>query len=238
MIMLNCHFMRGHKQGDVPFRKVHIHALVRDAERQKMSKTKGNVVDPIEIIEHYGTDAVRFTLASMAAPGTDIAFSESRTGSYRAFANKIWNAARFLFMNVDRAQQSGVWSLADFKSSPMDLTMKGVVGFKAETLEDRWVLSRFNRVTQQVHEALETYRFHEAAHVVYHFFWGGYCDWYLELIKPRLASEDLEQARNAYENLISVFEGASACYRRSCHSSPKSSGTRSTTASRPQNRSR
>ncbi len=208
MIMMNCHFMRGHKHGDVPFGTVYIHALVRDAEGQKMSKTKGNVLDPIEIIEHYGTDAVRFTLASMAAPGTDIAFSESRTESYRAFANKIWNAARFLFMNVDRAQQSGVWSLADFASSPTDLALKGVAGFKAETLEDRWILSRFNRVAHQVHEALETYRFHEAAHVVYHFFWGEYCDWYLELIKPRLASDDREQARRAYENLIGILEGA------------------------------
>ncbi len=208
MIMMNCHFMRGHKQGDVPFREVYIHALVRDAERQKMSKTKGNVLDPIEIIEHYGTDAVRFTLASMAAPGTDIAFSESRTESYRAFANKIWNAARFLFMNVDRAQQSGVWSLADFEASPLDFALKGISGFKAKTLEDRWILSRFNRVAQQLREALETYRFHEAAHVVYHFFWGEYCDWYLELIKPRLAADDREQARTAHRNLISVFEGA------------------------------
>jgi valyl-tRNA synthetase len=102
MIMMNCHFMRGDQDGDVPFRTVHIHGLVRDAERQKMSKTKGNVMDPIEIIEKYGTDAVRFTMAAMVAPGGDIAFSESRTESYRAFANKIWNAARFLFMNVDR----------------------------------------------------------------------------------------------------------------------------------------
>ncbi len=208
MIMMNCHFMREHQRGDVPFGTVYIHALVRDAEGQKMSKTKGNVMDPIGIIEHYGTDAVRFTLASMAAPGTDIAFSESRTESYRAFANKIWNAARFLFMNVDRAQQSGVWSLADFKASPLDLALKGISGFKAKTLEDRWILSRFNRVAQQLHEALETYRFHEAAHVVYHFFWGEYCDWYLELIKPRLASDGREPARSAYENLISVFEGA------------------------------
>ncbi len=190
MIMMNCHFMRGHKHGDVPFRNVYIHALVRDAERQKMSKTKGNVMDPIEIIEQYGTDAVRFTLASMAAPGTDIAFSESRTESYRAFANKIWNAARFLFMNVDRAQEAGLWSLAEFgvpRFIATDFAAKGVSGFKAETLDDRWILSRFNRVAQQMHEALETYRFHEAAHVVYHFFWGEYCDWYLELIKPRLA---------------------------------------------------
>jgi valyl-tRNA synthetase len=223
MIMMNCHFMRGHKQGDVPFHNVYIHALVRDAERQKMSKTKGNVMDPIEIIEQYGTDAVRFTLASMAAPGTDIAFSESRTGSYRAFANKIWNAARFLFMNVDRAQEAGLWSLADFRGSATDLNASGVSGFKAETLEDRWLLSRFNRVAQQMHEALETYRFHEAAHVVYHFFWGEYCDWYLELIKPRLAANDREQpasptsagfarggveVRTAYANLISIFEGA------------------------------
>ena len=208
MIMMNCHFMRGNQKGDVPFDNVYIHALVRDAEGQKMSKTKGNVMDPIEIIEHYGTDAVRFTLAAMAAPGTDIAFSETRTQSYRAFANKIWNAARFLLMNVDRAQQAGLWSLADFKSAPLDFTLKGVAGFKAETLEDRWILSRFNRVAAEVHEALETYRFHEAAHVVYHFFWGEYCDWYLELIKPRLAADESEQARTAYENLVSVFEGA------------------------------
>jgi len=208
MIMMNCHFMRGHQHGDVPFRNVYIHALVRDAERQKMSKTKGNVMDPIEIIERYGTDAVRFTLASMAAPGTDIAFSESRTESYRAFANKIWNAARFLFMNVDRAQQAGVWSLVDFQAAPTDFSAKGILGFKAETLDDRWILSRFNRVAQQIHEALETYRFHEAAHVVYHFFWGEYCDWYLELIKPRLAADDREQVRTAHENLVSVFEAA------------------------------
>ncbi len=210
MIMLNCHFMRGDKHGDVPFRNVYIHGLIRDAERQKMSKTKGNVVDPIEIVEKYGTDAVRFTLAAMAAPGGDIAFSESRTESYRAFANKIWNAARFLFMNVDRATEAGLWSLAEFKSSQNSDSggPKGVSGFKAATLEDRWILSRFNRVAQEIHDALDTFRFHEAAHVVYHFFWGEFCDWYLELIKPRLMSDDREAARVAYANLIGIFEGA------------------------------
>src|SRR5271167_3657618 len=202
MIMMNCHFMRGHKHGEVPFRTVYIHALVRDAERQKMSKMKGNVIDPIEIIERYGTDAVRFTLAIMAAPGTDIAFSESQTEGYRAFANKIWNASRLLFMNVDRAQESGVWSLGEFKAPVTDFAAKGIAGFTTGTLEDRWIISRFNRVAQQIHEALETYRFHEAAHVVYHFFWGEYCDWYLELIKPRLAAEDRAQARAAYGNLV------------------------------------
>ena len=119
MIMFGCHFMQEHEQDpaikkasgwadkkndSVPFRHVYIHALVRDAERQKMSKTKGNVIDPLEIIERFGTDATRFTLAAMAAPGTDIAFNESRTEGYRAFANKIWNAARFMFMNVDRIE--------------------------------------------------------------------------------------------------------------------------------------
>ena len=122
MIMFGCHFMQGHQQDpamkeasgwarkkddSVPFRHVYIHALVRDAERQKMSKTKGNVIDPLDIIERFGTDATRFTLAAMAAPGTDIAFNESRTDGYRAFANKIWNAARFMFMNVDRVEQAG-----------------------------------------------------------------------------------------------------------------------------------
>src|SRR5437899_6929222 len=104
-----------------------------------MSKTKGNVLDPIEIIERFGTDAVRFTLASMAAPGTDIAFNEDRTEGYRAFANKIWNAARFIFMNVDRAQESGAWSLSQFDSSATP---------KPITLEDRWILSRFHSVAQ------------------------------------------------------------------------------------------
>ena len=208
MVMMNCHFMRGHKQGEVPFHTVYIHALVRDAERQKMSKTKGNVIDPIAIIEKYGTDAVRFTLAAMAAPGTDIAFSESKTEGYRAFANKVWNAARFLFMNLDKADQRGWWSIADSGIVSTDFRAKGVARFHPETLEDRWILSRFNRVAQQVHEALETYRFHEAAHVVYHFFWGEYCDWYLELIKPRLTSNDRAQARMALENLAGIFEAA------------------------------
>jgi valyl-tRNA synthetase len=117
MIMLGTHFMLDVPMPDgsprtlaeaVPFKAVYIHALVRDADRQKMSKTKGNVVDPIEIIERFGTDAVRFTLASMASPGTDIAFSEARTEGNRAFANKIWNAARFLFMNLDRAREAGI----------------------------------------------------------------------------------------------------------------------------------
>jgi len=217
MIMFGCHFMEGHEQDaaikrasgwaekkndSVPFRNVYIHALVRDADRQKMSKTKGNVIDPLEIIDRFGTDATRFTLAAMAAPGTDIAFSESRTDGYRAFANKIWNAARFMFMNVDRLGVARA-------PSPAKPSAKGITAFHAQTLEDRWILSRFNRVTRDVNDALETYRFHEAANRIYDFFWGEFCDWYIELIKPRLMeSANPETAGAACANLVNLFDGA------------------------------
>jgi len=148
-------------------------------------------------IDRFGTDATRFTLAAMAAPGTDIAFSESRTEGYRAFANKIWNAARFMFMNLDRVEPG--------------LQPQGLAAFRPDTLEDRWILSRFNRVTREVNDALETYRFHEAANRIYDFFWGEFCDWYLELIKPRLNFEegaDPTQARRACGNLVNLFDAA------------------------------
>ena len=221
MIMLGCWFMAPpHKplraedanktaedglRESVPFREVYIHALVRDADRQKMSKTKGNVLDPIEVIEQYGTDATRFTLASMAAPRTDIAFNASRTAGYRNFANKIWNASRFMFMNLDRVApglrpESG-------GSTPE----AGVAGFEAFTLEDRWILSRFNRVAGEVNEALEAYRFDDAARAIYDYFWGELCDWYIELIKPRLSTEDgagKEAAQRACRNLVNLFEAS------------------------------
>jgi valyl-tRNA synthetase len=251
MIMLGCWFMMPpHKPGgssgtslgseedvlraSVPFREVYIHALVRDADRQKMSKTKGNVVDPIEVIGKYGTDATRFTLAAMAAPGTDIAFSESRTAGYRNFANKIWNAARLMFMNVDRIDAglrpadagvgAGLRPALD-GAEPRHHTGSGVAGFSSETLEDRWILSRFNRAAKDVNESLETYRFDEAATRIYDFFWGEFCDWYLELIKPRLNEEGAEAgllpaldgaeprphttaARVACANLVNLFEAS------------------------------
>ncbi len=193
MIMLGCHFMAGHPQGDVPFRDVYIHALVRDAERQKMSKVKGNVIDPIEVTEKYGTDAVRFTLASMASPGTDIAFNESRTEGYRAFANKIWNAARFMFMNLDRVEGAGLTA-----GAPEALLGK---------LENRWIYSRFHRVAGEVNQSLAEYRFDEAASTIYKFFWGDLCDWYLEIIKPAF-SGPMEEARAALAFLGDIFEGS------------------------------
>ncbi len=229
MIMFGCHFMQGHEQDaaikkasgwadkkndSVPFRQVYIHALVRDAEGAKMSKVKGNVINPLDIIERFGTDATRFTLAAMAAPGTDIAFNESRTEGYRAFANKIWNAARFMFMNVDRL--GFVWGqppsavLPGQSPGSPDHEM-GVSGFTTSALEDRWILSRFNRVTQNVNDALTTYRFHEAANSIYDFFWGEFCDWYLELIKPRLNFEegsDRSVAKIACANLVNLFDAS------------------------------
>ncbi|MFY9978073.1 MAG: valine--tRNA ligase, partial [Candidatus Sulfotelmatobacter sp.] len=234
MIMFGCHFMQGHEQDaaikkatqaaeaegrpykddSVPFRHVYIHALVRDAERQKMSKTKGNVLDPLEIIERFGTDATRFTLAAMAAPGTDIAFNEGRTEGYRAFANKIWNAARFMFMNVDRLQpglQPGQATEFPPQRNLNGAPHAGVAGFQVSELEDRWILSRFNRVAKEINESLATYRFHEAANRIYDFFWGEFCDWYLELIKPRLNFDegaDTSAARSTCANLVALFEAS------------------------------
>ena len=210
MIMFGCHFMKGHEQDpklkrasgwgekkddSVPFHQVYIHALVRDAERQKMSKTKGNVIDPLEIIQRFGTDATRFTLAAMAAPGTDIAFSESRTEGYRNFANKLWNAARFMFMNVDRIE-------------PGLRPNANLAGLQVHTLEDKWILSRFHRAAADVSQALAAFRFHEAANRIYDFFWGEFCDWYIELIKPRLLSIVDDEAHQACINLVNLFDGS------------------------------
>jgi len=188
----------------VPFKDVYIHALVRDANREKMSKTKGNVIDPIEIVKQYGTDAVRFTLASMASPGTDIAFNVARTEGYRAFANKIWNAARFIFMNLDRAAEVGL---------SVDLRAQATMPMVGndEPVEARWIVAEFNRATTQVNESLSNYRYDDAANAIYQFFWGSFCDWYLEIVKLRLDfSEKAKQAetRAALTNLVSVFEAS------------------------------
>jgi valyl-tRNA synthetase len=161
MIMLGLKFM-----GDVPFRDVYIHALVRDAEGQKMSKSKGNVIDPLHVMEQFGTDALRFTLASMASPGRDIKLAEERIEGYRNFANKIWNAARFAHMYLE---------------GPKELRPPAERAFP-----DRWILSRLNHTIRTVTAELEIYRFDRAANALYHFIWHEYCDWYLELIKPVL----------------------------------------------------
>ena len=188
----------------VPYREVYIHALVRDANREKMSKTKGNVVNPIEIVKTFGTDAVRFTLASMASPGTDIAFNVARTEGYRAFANKIWNAARFIFMNVDRAAEIGITvdpaALGSIPQVPADAP-----------LEARWIVAELNETAAKVNQALENYRFDDAANTIYQFFWGSFCDWYLEIVKLRLdfsETADKAAAKAALTTLVQVFECA------------------------------
>ncbi len=202
MIMFGTYFMLDVPMPDgtprtlansVPFREVYFHALVRDADRQKMSKTKGNVIDPIEIVTRFGTDAVRFTLASMASPGTDIAFSEARTEGNRAFANKIWNAARFLFLQLDRAEAAGY--TVTLSSDPTAFTVIP----DATPRESRWILSRLSAVCGEIDRALAAYRFDEAASAVYQFFWGELCDWYLELVKLRLDFGDPNAEQSTHE---------------------------------------
>ena len=185
MIMMGLKFM-----GEVPFRDVCIHALIRDAEGQKMSKTKGNVIDPLQIMEQYGTDALRFTLAAFAAQGRDIKLAEDRIEGYRNFCNKLWNASRFAFMNLE-----------DYKGS---CALDENANFSTA---DRWILSRLNRATKDVNEALEAFRFNDAALTVYKFIWNEYCDWYIELTKSKLfkPGEGRAVAQNV---LIHVLDSA------------------------------
>jgi valyl-tRNA synthetase len=179
MIMMGLKFM-----GEVPFKEVYIHALVRDAEGQKMSKSKGNVIDPLEIMDKYGTDALRFTLASMASPGRDIKLSEDRIEGYRNFANKTWNAARFLLMNCpDGAKNYSVATLPDSASL---------------SLADRWILSQLQRVIASVNQQLADYRFDEASRELYQFLTCVHC--YLELIKPTCTGQMLQRQMNQYRS--------------------------------------
>ncbi len=170
MMMFGTHFM-----GEVPFREVYIHALVRDAKGEKMSKTKGNVLDPLVLMNKFGTDAVRFTLTAFAAQGRDVRLSEERIEGYRNFCNKLWNATRFLLMNV-----------GDVSDGPL-----------GTTLADRWILSRMQAVTEEVRTSLAEYRFNDAASALYQFAWHELCDWYLEMIKPVLYREHHAVRRDA-----------------------------------------
>jgi valyl-tRNA synthetase len=204
MIMMGMKFMK-----DVPFRELHIHALVRDAEKQKMSKTKGNVIDPLQVTEEYGTDAVRFALAISAAPGTDIAFSVEKIQSYRAFANKIWNAGRFILMNLQKLPEPWRDQLAEALQPVPELGFSAVNSLESLAIADRWVFSRLQAVSRKVEEALADYRFHEAAYEVYHFFWHEICDWYLEWVKPVITSApEGAKVTPAWVNLARVFDSA------------------------------
>ncbi|MBT4848555.1 MAG: valine--tRNA ligase [Alphaproteobacteria bacterium] len=173
MMMMSMHFM----EGEVPFKDVYIHALVRDEHGQKMSKSKGNVLDPLDLTAKYGADALRFTLVAMAAQGRDLKLSENRIESYRNFATKLWNASRFLEMNDCVTQ-----SLPDTVNEPVN----------------QWILSEFNSATQQTALAIESYKFNEAADTLYHFVWNQYCDWYVEFIKPVMVNSEETRLVAAY----------------------------------------
>jgi valyl-tRNA synthetase len=166
MMMMGLHFM-----GEVPFRTVYIHALVRDERGQKMSKFKGNVLDPLDLIDEYGSDALRFTLTSQAAQGRDIKFSEARVESSRNFATKLWNATRFCLMNG---------CVIDPKFDPN----------ACKQLINRWIVGRVVNATRQVDAAIDGYRFNDAAGALYHFTWGEFCDWYIEFTRPFLDGDD------------------------------------------------
>lgn len=166
MMMMGLHFMK-----KVPFKTVYIHALVRDEKGQKMSKSKGNIIDPLGLIDEYGADALRFTLTAMAAQGRDIKLAVQRVEGYRNFATKLWNAARFCQMN-------GCMPVAGFDPKSVDNVL------------NRWIIGTLAQTAQQVTKAIETYRFNEAANALYQFVWGSFCDWYLEFTKPVFASDD------------------------------------------------
>jgi valyl-tRNA synthetase len=192
--------------GRAPFSELYLHSLVRDEHGQKMSKMRGNVVDPIDWSEKYGTDALRMALMSKAAPGTDISLSEETVLGSRAFANKIWNAARFLFVNLEKFEAGGD-TLEDLASPASRSAAPHKSGIEL-SLADRWMFSRFARIVLRVNDALLEFRFHEAAQEIYHFFWGDFCDWYIEWCKPRLNSDDRDAARAAWRNILSVFVAA------------------------------
>ncbi len=182
MMMMGLHF-----KGDVPFRDVYIHALVRDASGQKMSKSKGNVIDPLVIMDKYGTDAFRFTLTAFAAQGRDVKFSEERVEGYRHFVNKLWNAARFILSN---AAGSRLPAAPDMQQLDVG---------------SRWIISRLSATADDVQKAFEEYRFNDAAGCLYHFIWHELCDWYIEMIKPVLYGEG-EEKEAVKECLLYLLE--------------------------------
>jgi valyl-tRNA synthetase len=180
MIMMGMKFM-----GDVPFRKVFINGLIRDEHGQKMSKSKGNVIDFMEVIEKYGADALRFTLASLAVPGMDVSLSEKRIAGYKAFANKVWNASRFVLLN--------------YKGEKLEIKEEEL------SLPDRWIRSRLQKAIKEVNEALDEFKFYEASEKIYHFIWDEFCDWYIEFVKEDLRKGNTSSLSNLLFTLDSIL---------------------------------
>jgi valyl-tRNA synthetase len=180
MMMMGLHFME-----EIPFKDVYLHALVRDAEGQKMSKSKGNVMDPLLVMDKYGTDALRFTMIAFAAQGRDVRLSEDRIEGYRHFINKIWNAARFALLHI-----------RDSHPTPIE-----EIDPETLSLPHQWILSRTNHTIGEVHKALNDYRFNDAAHSLYQFVWHEFCDWYLEWLKDILFGDD-ELAKTTGQGIL------------------------------------
>jgi valyl-tRNA synthetase len=185
MMMMGLKFM-----DQVPFKEVYIHALVRDAQGQKMSKSKGNVIDPLTIVDEYGADAFRFTLCAFAAMGRDIKLSAERIGGYRNFVNKLWNASRFALMNLEGFDPAET-KLTDFELSQAD----------------QWILDRFAKTAEEANRALAEYKFNDVAGNLYSFTWHEFCDWYVELSKEDLYGDDSEAKLRAQTVLFTVLEG-------------------------------
>ncbi len=185
MIMMGMHFMK-----EKPFSDVYIHALVRDEKGEKMSKTKGNVIDPLDMVEKYGADSLRFTLAALAAQGRDIRLSEKRIEGYKHFANKIWNASKYVLTNLENNQAK---LFEDIKSVNL-------------SYEDKWVLTRLQECIRDAHRAMEEYRYNDYANTIYDFFWHEYCDWYLEFSKERIYKGTDEDKSAALTTLVYVLD--------------------------------
>jgi valyl-tRNA synthetase len=184
MMMMGLKFME-----NVPFKEVYIHALVRDSQGQKMSKSKGNVIDPLHVIDEYGADAFRFTLTSFAAMGRDIKLSPERIAGYRNFCNKLWNASRFTLMNLE-----------DFDPRGIDLDAVDLSN------ADRWILTRLEETIRQTNQSLDDYKFNEAASTLYAFTWHNFCDWYIEMAKGDLYGEDPQAKLRVQSVLFTVLE--------------------------------
>ena len=182
MMMMGIHFM-----GKRPFSEVYIHALVRDEKGQKMSKSKGNIVDPLDLIDKYGADSLRFTLTAMAAQGRDVKLSESRVQGYRNFGTKIWNASRFCEMN-------DINNFNNFDNNSLEYPL------------NIWILNEFVRMQSQLEKNLAEYRFNDAANIIYQFIWGTFCDWYIELIKPHLSEKDDKYADEIKETCSFILD--------------------------------
>lgn len=184
MIMFGLEGMKG----EVPFHDVYIHALVRDAAGQKMSKSKGNVIDPLVIVRKYGADALRFTMAALTVQGRDICLSDERISTYRLFMNKLWNAGRFALMNLKDADVNASWDEKELR------------------LQDKWILNRMSQVSANMTKLLDGYFFGESARLMYDFVWGELCDWYLELSKPALRGDEGEARRKTTQAvMLAVF---------------------------------